>query len=117
MSETSPTPSIGRPLPRASDAYTTPEKIAWILAAHGHGPEWTRVLRIDEDDTERLWTTIYEATLSAPISAIRDLHPFGVACELRLLLTLDARTTPALTAWHYESPGDAPRLITAYPTT
>lgn len=101
---------------RAEDAYTTPEKLEWILAEHGHGREWTRVLCLGEGDGGQLWSAIARAVLDAPVSSIRDLRPFGVGCEVCVFLTLNARTAPVLTAWHYENAGAAPRLVTAYPT-
>jgi hypothetical protein len=115
MSAASSAPSVGQPLPRADDAYAASEKLEWILAEHGHGPEWARVLCVAGDDSERLWSAIAQAVLDAPVSSIRDLSPFGVGCEVRVVLTLNARTAPVLTAWHYRRAGDAPRLITAYP--
>jgi hypothetical protein len=39
-----------------------------------------------------------------------------VVCEVRIVLTLNARLTPVVTAWHYDKAVSAPRLITAYPT-
>ncbi len=39
-------PKMGQPLPRAHDAYATAKWRDWILAAHGHGPEWARVFDI-----------------------------------------------------------------------
>ncbi|HEV2998850.1 MAG TPA: hypothetical protein VGX16_07060 [Solirubrobacteraceae bacterium] len=116
MSSTIPTPIIGWPLPRAGDAYADPEKLEWVLAERGHGREWARVLRVGRDDAGRLWGAIAWAVLDAPVSAIRDLSPFGVGCEVRAVITLNARTARVLTAWHYESAGDAPRLLSAYPT-
>lgn len=32
MSAATPAPAVGRPLPRASDAHMTSEKLKWILA-------------------------------------------------------------------------------------
>jgi hypothetical protein len=86
-----------------------------MLVAHGHGPEWAQVFRIALDDAQHAWSAIAQAILGAPISAIRDASPFGVSCEVRITLVLYARTAPVLTAWHYAQPGDAPRLVTAFP--
>ncbi len=109
-------PAIGLPLPRAADARAAPKKLAWLLAEHGPGREWARVLRVPDHDSARLWGAIARALIDAPVSSIRDLSPFGIVCEVRLVLTLNARTSPVLTAWHYANPGDPPRLVTAYPT-
>jgi hypothetical protein len=116
MSAAISVPVIGEPLPRAEDAYAAREKLEWILAEHGHGREWTRVLKIRLDDAGPLWRGIAQAVLDAPVSAIRDFSPFGVGCEVRIVLTLNARLTPVVTAWHYDKAVSAPRLITAYPT-
>jgi hypothetical protein len=71
---------------------------------------------IGGDDAKRLWSAIAQAVLDAPVSSIRDLSPFGVGCEVRVVLTLDTRTAVVLTAWHYENADGSPRLMTAYPT-
>jgi hypothetical protein len=111
-----PTPAVGEPLPRATEAYTTFAKLDWMLAAHGHGPEWGRVFRIAPDDAQRLWRTLAQAIVGAPISSIRDAGRYGVSCEVRVTLTFKSRTAIVLTAWHYEQPGEPPRLVTAFPT-
>jgi len=85
MSDPTPLPTVGLPLPRAADAHRTSEKLKWILAYHGHGREWERVFRIGDEDAERP-------------------------------LTLGTRTATVTTSWHYAAAGDAPRLVTAYPT-
>lgn len=69
MSATTPTITIGQPLPRAAEAHSAPEKLTWILAEHGHGREWARVMRIRSDDAERLWSAIAQAILDAPVSS------------------------------------------------
>jgi hypothetical protein len=109
-------PQVGELLPRAAEAYAAPEKIAWILSDAGHGKEWTRVLHIGSDDTQRFWEAIAKAVLDKPILAIRDISPHGVNYEVRIELTLGDRTAATVTIWHYASPDDAPRLVTAYPT-
>lgn len=67
MPAPAPLPTVGHPLPRAADAHMTPEKLKWILADHGHGREWARVFRIEDEDAERLWSAIAQAVLDAPI--------------------------------------------------
>lgn len=109
-------PCVGELLPRATQAYSEPEKWDWILAERGHGQEWTRVFHIERDDSQRLWDAIADAILDASISAIRDESPHGVSCQVRAVLTLTDRTARVLTVWHYSRMTDAPRLITAYPT-
>jgi hypothetical protein len=66
-----PFPTIGQPMPRAADAYSTAEKWqGWILAAAGHGEEWARVFRAGPQDSERIWTTIAAAVRNAPVSVV-----------------------------------------------
>ena len=64
-----PYPDIGQPLWRASDAHGSVEKWhGWILAAHGHGPEWERVFGLEPNDSDQLWEAIARAVLDAPVS-------------------------------------------------
>jgi len=115
MSAAIPAPVIGEPLPRAADAYTAREKLEWILAAHGHGREWARVLKIRSDDAGHLWRGIARAVLDARVSSIRDFSPFGLGCEVRIVLTLNA-PDPRPDGVALREVGSPPRLITAYPT-
>jgi hypothetical protein len=113
--DTSPPPTVGEPLPRAAEAYTSPEKLAWILAEEGHGQEWARVLHIDQNDTQRFWSAIARAVLDAPIHRVTNRGPDGFVCGVESTLTIGKRTVGTRTAWHYEHTRDAPRLVTAYP--
>jgi len=111
-----PAPTVGHPLPRADEAYGTPEKWAeWILAHRGHGQEWARVFGAGPADAERIWQAIADAVLDAPVSAIRNVA-LGVTCEVRVELTIGERTATVRSAWHYADTEDAPRLVTAFPT-
>jgi hypothetical protein len=116
MSIAASAPIIGEPLPRAAEAYTEPEKLAWILSGNGHGREWARVLRIGEGDTRRFWRAIADAVLDAPIHRVTDKAPFGVVCGVDTTLVIGKRTAKARTSWHYKHAHNAPRLVTAYPT-
>jgi hypothetical protein len=108
-------PRVGEPLSQAAAAYAAPEKLAWILSDEGHGQEWARVLHIGEDDTRRFWGAIAHTVIDAPISAIRDVSPYGANYEVPVTLALESRTAATLTIWHYDGTRDAPRLVTAYP--
>jgi hypothetical protein len=111
-----PTPVLGQPLPRATEAYTTPEKWRdWILAEHGHGQEWARVFHVGPGDAERTWEAIARAVPDAPIFKLVDRGQDGVVCGVEIRLTLNGRTASVRTSWHYASADDAPRLVTAYP--
>jgi hypothetical protein len=94
----------------------TPEKLKWILADHGHGREWKRVFQIGDEDADRLWSAIAQAVLYAPIFRVIDRGEYGVVCGVAFPLTLGSRTATVTTSWHYADAGDAPRLVTAYPT-
>jgi hypothetical protein len=112
-----PFPTTGQPMPRAPDAYATPEKWpGWILAAHGHGGDWARVFRAGADDSERIWNAISAAVLETPVSVVRDRAPFGVVCGVEVVLTINDRTARVATAWHFTRDDAAPRLVTAYPS-
>ncbi|MGI8731563.1 MAG: DUF6883 domain-containing protein [Solirubrobacteraceae bacterium] len=111
-----PYPEIGQPLPRASDAYATAEKWrGWILAEHGHGPEWASIFDIEPEDSERIWTAITDAIADALVSTLRDRRPHGVVCGMEVELTINDRTAAVATAWHYAHEGAPPRFVTAYP--
>jgi hypothetical protein len=116
MPTAAPVPTVGKPLPRAAEAYTAPEKLEWILAKHGHGQEWVRVFRINDADDQRLWDAIARAVLAAPIYRIIDRGPNGIVCGVEMELTIDARVATVRTSWHYQRAGEAPRLVTAYPS-
>jgi len=116
MSAPTPLPTVGHPLPRVGDARMTPEKLKWILGDHGHGREWARVFRIADEDSGRLWGAIAHAALEAPIFRVIDRGSYGVVCGVAFPLTLGTRTAIVTTSWHYADAGDAPRLVTAYPT-
>lgn len=87
-----------------------------LLAAHGHGPEWAQVFHISSDDAQRAWSAIAQTVPGVPIASIRDAGSYGVSCEVRIVLVIGIRTAPVLSAWHYAQQGDAPRLVTAFPT-
>ena len=105
-------------MPRAADAYSAEDKWQrWILAAHGHGDDWERVFGVRPNDSERVWAAISPAVLDAPVSVVRERAPYGVVCGVEVTLTIDDRTAPVATAWHYADEDAAPRLVTAYPST
>jgi hypothetical protein len=109
-------PIIGKPLPRAEDAWIEPRKWQWILGDQGHGDEWRRVFRVDARGALLAWTAIEEALPTAPVVSLR-ITSFGHGCGVLLDLTLGDRHSRVLTAWHYAYESAAPRLVTAHPTT
>jgi hypothetical protein len=113
-----PLPTIGQPMPRAAEAFTTEDKWrGWILAAHGHGEDWARVFDVGPDSSSRIWAAIAAAVLDAPVSVVRDRAPDGVVCGVEVTLTINGRTASVATAWHYADEDASPRLVTAYPST
>jgi hypothetical protein len=59
------------------------------------------VFDVAPSDSERVWNTIVEAVLDAPVSTIRDRAPYGVVCGVELSLTINDRTAAVATSWHY----------------
>ena len=113
-----PFPTIGQPMSRAADVYATEDKWrGWILAAPGHGEDWARVFGVGSNDSGRIWGAIAAAVRDAPVSVVRGREPHGVICGVEITLTINDRTAPVATAWHYEDEDAAPRLVTAYPST
>ncbi len=96
-------------------ARRTPSRAEWILADRGHGGEWARVFLVYPSDSERIWQGLANAVLDAPVAAVRTVA-VGVACEVRVELTIEERTATVRSAWHYADIEDAPRLVTAFPT-
>lgn len=94
-----------------------PAKLGWILAEHGHGPEWGRVFRISGGDSDRLWAAIAHAVIDAHVSRVVNRGEHGIVCGVSFALTFGDRTATVSTAWHYATASDPPRLVTAYPTT
>jgi len=109
-------PVVGRPLPRASDAYSEAAKWSdWVLSEEHHGPDWRAVFGVV--DVEAIWPALREAIMTAPIISIREAADGGLSCGVYVSLTLNDRTALVRSAWHYEAENDAPRLVTAFPTT
>jgi hypothetical protein len=108
-------PKAGELLPRAAEAYTVPEKLAWIFSDEGHGQEWAHVLHIGESDAQRFWDAIARVILDAPIHRVNDREPHGIVCGVETSIAVGKRTAKAQTVWHYKYARDAPRLVTVYP--
>jgi len=110
-------PKIGEVLPRAAEAWCEPSKWdGWILAAHGHGPEWAKVLHVTLDDVDAIWEAIAAAVLVDPVSRVIDNKGgHGLNCRVDAQLTIGKRSARIRTAWHYAEAENAPRLVSAYP--
>lgn len=104
-------------MPRTAEAYAMTDKWrGWILAAHGHGPEWARIFEAGPDDGEQIWQALATAVGGTPVSTICDRAPHGVVCGVEMTVTINDRTASVATAWHYVDEDAAPRLVTAYPS-
>lgn len=109
-------PKVGELLPRAEEAWCEASKWdGWILADHGHGPEWAKVLHVTLDDIEAVWVAIAAASLVNPVSRVLDLGKHGLNCRVDMQLTIAKRSAPIRTAWHYADAESPPRLVSAYP--
>lgn len=109
-------PQIGDPLPRAAECWHDRTKLdRWVLG-RGHGAEWKRVFRVDEDDRDLVWSAIKHAVQEAAVEEVRDRSDFGVVCGVEAVLLIGDRSAAVKTSWHYAGPDAAPRLVTAYPS-
>lgn len=111
-----PLPEIGRPLPRAADAYVGDEKwIGYVLADRGHGDDWRRAF--GSFDADELWSMIADALFGAPVAEMHVVEGGGITCRVPISITIGSRTRTVRTVWHFEHDGSPPRLVTAFPTT
>ncbi len=109
-------PKTGEVLPGAADAWCESSKRdGWILAPHGHGPEWAKILHVGLDDVDAIWRAIGSAVVLEPVSDTLDRGEHGLNCRVDVELTIGERSAPIRTAWHYADAESAPRLVSAYP--
>lgn len=93
-----PRPEIGRPLPRAADAYVEqPKWHGYVLADDGHGQEWRRVFRVGRSQADELWQAVARAVLDAPVTEVRT-GPRGVGCGIHMILSFNGRTATSSSA-------------------
>ena len=117
-------PTIGQRLPRAEQAFGIREKLAAYCLHHDHeigGPKaqgFQRILGIGLVDLEYLTETLRAGILATPITDVRNNAPFGVLCEVRIVVAglreHHDRIVPVTTSWELRHGDDAPRLVTAY---
>jgi hypothetical protein len=55
--------------------------------------------------------------LDADVTEMRTVEAGGISCRVPVTITIKERSRPVRTVWHYAHAGDAPRLVTAFPTT
>ncbi len=77
------------------------------------------ILGITIDAIDYLEVQILARILDTPISEIRDNPPHGVNCvvdiQVRGIGAKADRVAPVRTGWIISTPGDPPRLVTAFP--
>jgi hypothetical protein len=111
-----PAPEVGKPLPRAEDAYVDQSKWhGYVLADDGHGPHWRRVFRVEPTQSAALWQAIVELARTGTVTHLRP-NPYGFGCGIQTELTFNGRTATVRLGWFYERPDAPPRLVSAYPT-
>lgn len=110
-----PAPQIGGRLPRADHVYVVDDKWEYVLSNRGHGREWRRVFRVEPSQSTALWAAFAELAASSLVTDVRPTA-VGIRCEMHAELTFNGRTAMVMLGWWYDQDGDAPRLVTAYPT-
>lgn len=118
-------PQVGELLPRAEEAFGIREKLMTysLVTSHRSGGSKARgfesILGITLETVDHLEAEILRSILISPIVAVREDHPFGIACAVdcpvRGVGNLGHRMAPVRTAWIFSNPGSAPRLTSAYP--
>ena len=117
-------PAIGQPLLRAEQAFGIREKLAAYCLNPDHkiggakARGFRQILGIELADLEYLVEALRAGILTAPTTDVRDNAPFGVLCEVRILVgglrEHHNRTAIVTTSWEVRHAGDVPRLVTAY---
>jgi hypothetical protein len=111
-------PSPGDPLPGIERGFV--EELKWqayIVGPSGHGLDWTRAFGVELRGDDELFGFILAACQSATVLDVRDRDPYGFTCGAEIELTINQRTRPVRTSWHYYDESSPPRLVSAYPRT
>lgn len=115
-------PQTGELLPEAENAYGVHDKLARYSLKPGHvkrkADAFAHALAVTADDLEYLADALLAGVRATPVSGVRAAGQHGFHCEVivrvRGLRDRADRVANVLTAWQIRSPGDPPRLITAY---
>ena len=120
-------PQVGQLLPRAADAFGVHVKLQTYSLDVNHkkgGPKargFERILGITLENIDYLEGAIYTGVLVVPVSEVRDNAPWGikgvVLIPVRGRGEKSGRLVHVITSWEIRTPGAAPRLVTAYPTS
>jgi hypothetical protein len=80
-----------------------------------------RIMGITLDDIDYLEGAIYTGVVLVPISEVRDNAPYGIKCVVIIPVRgrgeKSGRLIDVTTSWEIRTPGAAPRLVTAFPTS
>lgn len=117
-------PTIGAPLPRASEAFGIADKLTAYCLNVDHelgaakARAFERALGITAGDVDHLADALRTGVVDARVSAVRDNAPFGLLCEVRIPVAgvrgRTGRVVDVTTSWELRKTDDRPRLVTAY---
>jgi hypothetical protein len=105
-------------VPGAEDALMDERKLTgWVLAAHGHGPDWERALGLGIEDAAGLAKALraHVREHAARPTASAATGPAARKYRVYGPLEVGGRQAWAVSVWVVAEPGTSPRLITAYP--
>jgi hypothetical protein len=118
-------PAVGGVLPRAAEAFGVRVKLATYsldIAHESGGPKarsFERILGITIEEIEYLEGAILAGVLVVPVSEVRPNPPHGinyvVDIQVRGIGAKADRIVTVRTVWIISAPGDAPRLVNAFP--
>jgi len=122
-----PPPVEGELLPRAGEAFGVRVKLETYSLDVNHkkgGPKargFERILDITIEDIDYLEGAIYTGVLVVTVSEVRDNAPWGIKCVVLIPVRgrgeKSGRMVDVTTSWEIRTPGTAPRLVTAFPTS
>lgn len=115
----------GDPLPQSPTVAAAVEKLTDYCLALDHpvGTHKARVFRrmlgFERQDADELAARLVVAVRGgAPIRNVRDNHPFGVLCDVRVsvdgIRECRGRMAFVVTVWELRTLNSSPRLVTAY---
>jgi hypothetical protein len=120
-------PQVGQLLPCAAQAFGVHVKLATysldptnkVAVSKVRGFE--KILGITLEDIDYLEGAIYTGVTLVPVSEVRDNAPWGikgvVLIPVRGRGEKSGRLVNVITSWESRTPGAAPRLVTAFPTS
>lgn len=117
-------PVEGELPPHAAEAFGVRRKLETYsldLTHDSGGPKargFERILGITIDALDYLEAQILARILDTPVSAVRDNSPYGINCVVDIPVpgigAKADRIASVRTAWIISTPGEKPRLVSAY---